>query len=49
MTLAVAGARIGTRLLDRFDDRQFRRVTGPVILALGAVCVLKGVRDFLAI
>ena len=48
MALAVAGARIGTRLLDRFDDRQFRRVTGPVILALGAVCVLKGVRDLLA-
>ena len=49
MTLAVAGARIGTRLLDRFDDRQFRRATGPVILALGAVCVLKGVRDVLAV
>ncbi len=48
MLLAVAGARIGTRLLDRFDDRQFRRVTGPVILALGALCVVQGVRGLLA-
>ena len=48
MILAVAGARIGTRLLDRFDDRQFRQVTGPVILALGAICAAKGVRDLLA-
>ncbi|MCY3964785.1 MAG: sulfite exporter TauE/SafE family protein [Acidobacteria bacterium] len=48
MILAVAGARIGTRLLDRFDDGQFRRVTGPVILALGAICAAKGVRDLLA-
>ena len=48
MLLAVAGARIGTRLLDRFDDRQFRRVTGPVILALGAICVAQGVRELLA-
>lgn len=47
IALAVAGARIGTRLLDRFDDRQFRRITGPVILALGAVCALKGARDML--
>ena len=48
MLLAVAGARIGTRLLDRFDDRQFRRVTGPVILALGALAVAQGVRGLLA-
>ena len=48
MILAVAGARIGTRLLDRFDDRQFRRVTGPVILALAAICAAKGVWDLLA-
>ena len=45
--LAVLGARIGTRLLDKFDDRQFRRVTGWVILALGALCILKGVRDLM--
>ena len=49
IVLAVVGARIGTRLLEKFDDRQFRRVTGWVILGLGALCILKGVRDlFLA-
>ncbi len=48
MALAVAGARTGTRLLDRVDDRQFRRFTGPVILLLGAVCALEGARDLLA-
>ena len=45
MLLAVLGARIGTRLLEKFEDQQFRRVTGWVILALGAVCIVKGVRD----
>ena len=47
MALAVVGARIGTLLLGRLDDRQFRRVTGPVILVLGALCVAKGVRELL--
>ena len=48
MALAIVGARIGTLLLARLDDRQFRRVTGPVILTLGAVCVVQGVRELLA-
>lgn len=47
MALAVVGARIGTRLLRRLDDRQFRRVTGPIILALGALCVANGIRELL--
>ena len=47
IVLAVLGARIGTRLLEKFDDRQFRRVTGWVILGLGALCIVKGVRDLL--
>ena len=47
IVLAVLGARIGTRLLERFDDRQFRRVTGWVILGLGALCMVKGARDLL--
>lgn len=45
--LAVVGARIGTWLLEKFDDRQFRRVTGWVILGLGALCIVKGARDLL--
>ena len=47
IALAILGARIGTRLLEKFDDRQFRRVTGWVILGLGALCIVKGVRDLL--
>lgn len=47
IVLAVLGARIGTRLLEKFNDRQFRRVTGWVILGLGALCIVKGVRDLL--
>ncbi len=47
IVLAILGARIGTRLLEKFDDRQFRRVTGWVILGLGALCIVKGVRDLL--
>ena len=47
IVLAVLGARIGTRLLEKFDDRQFRRVTGWVILGLGALCIVKGARDLL--
>lgn len=47
IALAILGARIGTWLLERFDDRQFRRVTGWVILGLGFLCIVKGVRDLL--
>ena len=47
IVLAILGARIGTWLLEKFDDRQFRRVTGWVILGLGALCIVKGVRDLL--
>ena len=43
--LAVAGARIGTRLLARLRDDRFRRISGYVILALGAVCVARGALD----
>ncbi len=45
IVLAVLGARVGTQLLEKFDDRQFRRVTGWVILALGTLCIVKGVSD----
>ena len=44
MAAAVLGTRIGTRLLDRFSDEHFRRVTGYVILGIGALCVVNGVR-----
>ena len=43
--VAVAGARIGTRLLARLQDHRFRRISGQVILALGAACVVRGALD----
>jgi uncharacterized membrane protein YfcA len=42
---AVAGARVGTRLLDRIADDHFRRVSGWVILGLGAVSMVEGARQ----
>jgi uncharacterized protein len=45
---AVIGARIGTRLLDQVADAAFRRISGWVILALGAICVVDGVRRLFA-
>lgn len=44
MALAVAGARVGTRLLDHLPEHHFRRISGWVILGIAAVCVLQGVR-----
>ena len=40
--VAVAGARIGTRLLARLPDERFRRISGHVILGLGTVCFARG-------
>jgi uncharacterized protein len=45
MATAVAGTRIGTRLLDRLADASFRRVSGWVILAIGAACIVQGLRS----
>jgi uncharacterized protein len=47
MATAVLATRVGTRLLDRFADAAFRRVSGWVILAIGALCMLQGVRTLL--
>ena len=43
--IAVLGARIGTRLLGRLDEKKFRRISSHVILVLGAFCFAKGVLD----
>ena len=43
--IAVAGARVGTRFLGRLDEDRFRRISGSVILVLGAFCFAKGVLD----
>ena len=47
MLTAVLGARLGTRLLDKLDDSNFRRYSGYVILAVGAYCVISGVTTLL--
>ncbi len=44
LLLAVLGARIGTRLLDRLDDIVFRKISAVIILALGVVSVAAGLR-----
>jgi uncharacterized membrane protein YfcA len=44
---AVLGTRIGTLLLRHIDDTQFRRFSGWVILALGALCMVLGGRELL--
>jgi uncharacterized membrane protein YfcA len=41
---AIAGTRVGTWLLDKVADGTFRRVSGWVILALGAACIAEGFR-----
>ncbi|NJN52049.1 MAG: TSUP family transporter [Gammaproteobacteria bacterium] len=48
MLTAVAGARIGTRLLDHLDEANFRRYSSWVILGIGAACVLSGVYELAA-
>ena len=45
---AVLGTRIGTRLLERFTDERFRRVSALVILTIAGVCIVKGVWGYLA-
>ncbi|MEQ8857719.1 MAG: sulfite exporter TauE/SafE family protein [Pseudomonadales bacterium] len=44
MAVAVVGTRVGTRLLDRLADDTFRRVSGWVILAIAAACMVQGAR-----
>ena len=46
---AVVGTRIGTKLLARFSDDGFRRVSGAVILLIGGACVLKGMWGYLTL
>lgn len=46
---AVIGTRAGTRLIERFSDASFRRISGAVILLIGGACVIKGTLGFLAL
>ena len=42
---AIVGARIGTRLLDRWNDARFRQVSAWVILGIATVCIVQGMRS----
>jgi uncharacterized membrane protein YfcA len=44
---AMLGTRLGTRMLERMADSEFRRVSRWVILAIGAVCIGNGLRELL--
>ena len=48
MATAVGGTRVGTKLLDRWNDERFRIVSGRVILAIAAACIVKGSYDLIA-
>lgn len=48
LVTAVAGTRIGTRVLERFSDDGFRRISGAVILVIAAVVFLKGAWGYAA-
>ena len=43
---AVLGTRVGTRLLDKVGDGEFRRISRYVILAIGLYCIGDGIRGF---
>lgn len=40
--VAILGTLVGTRILERLDETLFRRISGQIILTLGAACVLAG-------
>jgi uncharacterized protein len=42
---AMLGTRLGTQLLERIADTEFRRVTRWVILTIGAACIGNGLRQ----
>lgn len=48
MLTAVAGTRLGTRLLEHITDGRFRTMSGLVILAIAGVCFGKGAWGFFA-
>lgn len=45
--MALLGTRIGTRVLDRLEERQFRSASEKVILAIGAACTMMGIVELI--
>ncbi len=48
MASAVLGTRVGTRLVDRFSDAQFRNYSGVAILVIGTICLIRGITGLYA-
>ena len=42
MVIAVAGTRVGTNLLARWNDRDFQRISQVIILTIATVCIAQG-------
>ena len=45
--VALVGTRIGTYLLDRLDEAEFRAASERIILAIGAACTISGAAELL--
>ncbi|MBV1906573.1 MAG: sulfite exporter TauE/SafE family protein [Pseudomonadales bacterium] len=43
MISAVLGTRVGTHIVDKLSERQFRRASEYLILSIGTLCLLKGI------
>ncbi|MEE4362207.1 MAG: sulfite exporter TauE/SafE family protein [Pseudomonadales bacterium] len=41
--VALLGTRLGVRILHQLDEARFRRLSGRVILAIGAACTMSGI------
>lgn len=44
MTVAVAGTRAGTMILERWSDVQFQKVSQIIILGIATICLVQGIR-----
>ncbi len=47
IVMAVLGSRLGTLILVRVSEAQFRRASEIAILALGALCVVRGLSELM--
>jgi uncharacterized protein len=44
MTIAVAGTRAGTMVLEKWSDAQFQKVSQIIILTIATLCFIQGIR-----
>ena len=48
IVMAIGGSRLGTLILERISDAQFRRASEIAILIVGAVCVVRGIYELMS-